>query len=151
MSYTLDFWYYHGDNRADEPEPVRTEAELDRVLTYLVDHAQPHPTQIAAQELPKFGLLEIPDRMFKLDVDNGFGALHYVGPDGDTDEFGYWVTQATEPAEDAPTLYVDRDNKTEFPRDAVIPLDQVRAALLEFQRTGSRPTCVRWQVTDATY
>ncbi|MDX8055908.1 Imm1 family immunity protein [Lentzea sp. BCCO 10_0798] len=153
MSYTLDIWYYHGENRADEPEAVRTASELDRVLAYLVDHAQPHPTQIAARELPRFGVLEIPDRMFKLDVDKGFAALHYVGPDpdGGTDQFGFWVTQAVEPTDDAPTLYVDKDNKTEFPRDSVILLEQVRDALLEFQRTGSRPTCVRWQVTDATY
>lgn len=153
MSYTLDIWYYHGENRADEPECVRTASELDRVLAYLVDHAQPHPTQIAARELPRFGVLEIPDRMFKLDVDKGFAALHYVGPDptGDTDQFGFWVTRAIEPADDAPTLYVDKDNKTQFPRDAVILLEQVRDALLEFQRTGSRPTCVQWQVADAIY
>lgn len=153
MSYTLDVWYYHGGNRADEPEAVRTTSELDRVLTYVVDHPQPHPTQIAARELPRFGVLEIPDRMFKLDVDRGFGALHYVGPDpaGEAGSFGYWVTLAGEPVQNPPTLYVDKDNKTEFPPDAVILLDQVRDALLEFQRTGSRPTCVQWQATDAVY
>lgn len=153
MSYTLEIWYYHGDNRADEPEAIRTAAELDQVLAYVVNNAQPHPTQIAARELPRFGVLEIPDRMFKLDAHQGFGALHYVGPDpaGEADRFGYWVTLASVLAEDAPTLYVDKDNKTEFPSDAVIPLKQVRDALLEFQRTGSRPTCVQWQVIDAVY
>ncbi|ANZ36654.1 hypothetical protein BBK82_11835 [Lentzea guizhouensis] len=150
MSYTLDIWYYHGDNRADEPVAVTSVAELDDVLSYVMNHPQPHPTQIAARELPRFGVLEIPDRMFKLDARQGFGALHYVGPapDSTADEVGYWVTRAVELAEGAPTLYVDKDNKSEFPPDAAIRVDQVRDALLEFQRTGSRPTCVEWQATE---
>ncbi|MEU7475313.1 Imm1 family immunity protein [Lentzea sp. NPDC042327] len=153
MSYTLEFWYYHGDNRADEPVAVATAAELDEVLTHVANHPQPHPAQIAARELPKFGVLEIPDRMFKLDARHGFGALHFVGPDPEstTDEIGYWVTRGAEPPAAVPTLYVDKDNKTEFPRNAAIRLDQVRDALLEFQRTGSRPTCVEWQVTEPVY
>ncbi|WP_053734973.1 Imm1 family immunity protein [Nocardia sp. NRRL S-836] len=153
MSYTLEIWYYHGDNRADEPVTVSTAAELDGVLAHVANHPQPHPAQIAARELPRFGVLEIPDRMFKLDAHQAFGALHYVGPDPDstTEDVGYWVTLGNEAADDAPTLYIDKDNKTSFPQNAAIRLEQVRDALLEFQRTGSRPTCVQWQTTAPAY
>ncbi|KOV87565.1 hypothetical protein ADL03_06610 [Nocardia sp. NRRL S-836] len=46
---------------------------------------------------------------------------------------------------DVPTLYVDAANDTEFPRNAIIPVELARAALLEFAQTGVRPESVQWQ------
>jgi len=155
VTYTLDVWYYRGD-RTGQPEIVATEDALDAVLAYLATHEQPHPAVIAARELPKIGPLARPDRLFKLDVDRhsaGTGALHYLGPDetvgDDAAEAGMWVTRTDTPIEqDGQPLFIDRANQTEFPRDAVLPMTRIRAALLEFTQTGKRPTCVDWQDID---
>ncbi|KOV83110.1 Imm1 family immunity protein [Nocardia sp. NRRL S-836] len=82
MSYTLDFYFYKGANRATEPVEVRTESDLKRTLAAILEEPQPHPTQIAARELPRFGPAKIPDRMFKLDLSPAgeYVALHYFGP-----------------------------------------------------------------------
>lgn len=44
-----------------------------------------------------------------------------------------------------PALYIDKANQTELPRNAIIPMDRARRALLEFAETGVRPESVRWQ------
>lgn len=68
----------------------------------------------------------------------------YRDPDGHTD----LVQSGREPDGEHDRI---NDHLVQFPPDAVIPLEQVRDALLEFQRTGSRPTCVQWQVIEAVY
>ncbi|WP_434450191.1 Imm1 family immunity protein [Lentzea sp. E54] len=171
MTYTLDVWYHHDTNRS-KPEPVRTESELEALLTYLLTHEQPHPAQIAGQGLPTIGRRNRPDRLFKLDVSHHapVGALLYMGPGPAVDmtekapdfvltdpaserttvvevKSGAWVTRAAEPIEDAPALYIDKATGAEFPRDATLPISLVLQALLEFQETGQRPTCVDWQQT----
>ncbi|SDM20055.1 Immunity protein Imm1 [Lentzea albidocapillata subsp. violacea] len=150
MSYTLDVWYYTDTHDADEPVSVRSESDLERVLRELVEHEQPHPTQVSAPELPTRGLAEVPDRMFKIGVAQGgeVGAMLYFGPTADGVE-GIWMTRADEPAGDVPTLYRDVDSRREFPADAALPLSLVGKALREFQSTGVRPDCVQWQEADA--
>jgi hypothetical protein len=60
-----------------------------------------------------------------------------------------WVTRVVDDVpQDVPTLYIDKANETEFPRDAIIPMPLLRLALLEFQVTGLRPESVRWQPVD---
>jgi len=46
------------------------------------------------------------------------------------------------------TLYIDRETRTAFPKEATLPLNLLRELLHEFMRTGKRPTCVDWQQTD---
>ncbi|KOV87928.1 Imm1 family immunity protein [Nocardia sp. NRRL S-836] len=166
MTYTLEVWYYDGDR--PKAEPVRTEPDLEAFLAYLLSHEQPHPAQIAGQGLPTVGRRNRPDRLFKLDVSprGQVGALLYTGPipaavvDADSSQAdagperqsdiakrGAWVTRTAEPIEDAPTLYIDKATQTAFPQDAALPIALVRQALLEFQETGQRPTCVDWQQT----
>lgn len=113
---------------------------------------QPHPTQIAAQELPTFGILDLPDRMFKLDLDpeSTIGALHYFGPD-EYDEPGRswsWASVSNEELPDfPPVLYIDKDNRTLFPPRSAISLPTITKALDECRQTGTRPTCIEWQST----
>lgn len=156
MSLTLEFWYYTETNLADEPVLVRSESELERVLADLaLQGAQPHPTQVIAQELPTFGPADLPDRMFKLDIAPGcgLGALHFVGPDPDSDtgEVGSWASRAEDKVANPPVLYIDKDNETLFPPDAAITFSLIEKALDEFRQTGLRPTCVRWQPTGGIY
>jgi hypothetical protein len=46
------------------------------------------------------------------------------------------------------TLYIDRETRTAFPKEATLPLNLLRELLHELMRTGKRPTCVDWQQTD---
>ncbi|WP_399341917.1 Imm1 family immunity protein [Umezawaea sp. Da 62-37] len=101
--------------------------------------------------------MNIPDRMFELDVSRrrDVGALLYRGPDenlpagGDPmANLGSWTTRADVLAEGCGLLFIDEAIRTEFPADAMVPLDIVRQALLEFRVTGTRPTCMTWQKSD---
>ncbi|MFD4642981.1 Imm1 family immunity protein [Lentzea sp. NPDC058436] len=153
MSLTLEFWYYAGMNRADEPVLARSESDLDRVLADLLQQGvQPHPTQIAAQELPTFGILDLPDRMFKMDLDpeSTIGALHYYGPDpnSETGESWSWASVSNEEITLwPPVLYIDKQNPTLFPPRSALTLETIKKALHEFHQTGTRPTCIQWQDT----
>ncbi|WP_394617499.1 Imm1 family immunity protein [Lentzea sp. JNUCC 0626] len=152
MSLTLEFWYYAGSNRADEPVVVKPEAALERVLADVLEQGpQPHPTQVASPDLPTFGILNFPDRMFKLDLDpeSAIGALHYVGPDeyDEPGRFWSWASVSNEEFTDTPVLYIDKQNRTLFPPKSAISLNTITMALEEFRQTGTRPTCIEWQST----
>lgn len=55
-----------------------------------------------------------------------------------------WVALNPEPLAHAPTIYYDQPTPVIFPRRAVLPLDRLRAVVLEWTDTGRRPTCVDW-------
>lgn len=55
-----------------------------------------------------------------------------------------WVALASEPMDDAPVVYFDQSAGTVFPPQTVMPLDQLRAVVLEWVTTGRRPSSVRW-------
>ncbi|MDR7303421.1 Imm1 family immunity protein [Haloactinomyces albus] len=56
-----------------------------------------------------------------------------------------WHTCNPRPRDGAPVLRFDAGSPLAFPRDAVLPLAEVRTALIEFTRTGLRPESVQWQ------
>jgi hypothetical protein len=153
VSFTLGFLYYAGNNRAGDPVLVKSESELERVLADILrQRVQPHPTQVVAMELPKWGTTNVPDRMFKMDLDpeTSIGALHYVGPDKDSEdrEFWSWASVSNEEFPDTPpVLYIDKQNRTLFPPASAISLDTIKKVLDEFRQTGNRPTCIKWQST----
>ncbi|MGZ3144981.1 Imm1 family immunity protein [Lentzea chajnantorensis] len=161
MSYTLDVWYYREDDRSGQgntPVTITSSAELEDVLTHVLNHPQPHPAQIVARERPVVGPHDEPDTLIKLAVAplEQVGALLFLGPeswvppvDGDTST-GVYATRAEAPVPGAPTLYVDTDTKTPFPTDAALPVPHLLAALEEFRQTGERPTCVEWQETQVS-
>lgn len=157
----LLIYHFSGDNRADEPVTVDSEAVLDDVLTDILANPQPHPTVVYTQNRPTVGPAELPDHQLKFDLDpqHHVAAVHLFGP---TD---FLPDKATSGAEDTAawialprqtdtwvpsgvTLYIDRDTRTAFPEEATLPLDLLRELLHEFMRTGKRPTCVDWQQTD---
>jgi Immunity protein Imm1 len=59
-----------------------------------------------------------------------------------------WVTRNAHPFPDPPVLAFSAQGGTAFPSDAVIGLDELRAAIEEFLITGSRPRCVAWQESE---
>ena len=153
MSYTLGFWYYPDNQRAGDPVLVKSASELEQVLAdILQQRVQPHPTQVVGMELPKWGTTNFPDRMFKMDLDpeSTLGALHYSGPDNDSEDREFWSWASVSNEEIVgfpPVLYIDKDNRTLFPPRSVISLATITKALDEFRQTGERPTCIEWQST----
>ncbi|SHG02339.1 Imm1 family immunity protein [Streptoalloteichus hindustanus] len=129
-------------------EAARTDDELARLFERLTEaKGIKHNPSLHIVERPRFGPAEVPDHGLKLDVDvaAGIGALAYFGPD-----FSAPSMSLSEPEiPHAPVLYRDRGIGEPFPANAVIPLEKVREAVLEFRRSGGRrPTCVEWQEAD---
>ncbi|GDY33642.1 Imm1 family immunity protein [Gandjariella thermophila] len=149
MSFTIDVYYYGHEGDPAVPAVARSFEDLDRIVGQIAAVEQANPPVLVAQERPKYGPRRKPDHQIKIDL-NGWaqvGAISYVGPAPDAPEgaIGSWVTRADREIEAAPTLYLDKATRTEFPRNAVLPLDLVRQALQEFRETGERPSCVGWQ------
>ncbi|MGW6936234.1 Imm1 family immunity protein [Lentzea sp. NPDC054927] len=155
MSFTLEFWYYAKAGRLQSGGPVlaKSEAEIERVLADILQQGvQPHPTQVSSPELPTFGILDFPDRMLKMDLDpeSTLGALHYSGPDNDSEDREFWSWASVSNEEIVgfpPLLFIDKQNGTLFPPRSVISLATITKALYEFRQTGERPTCIEWQST----
>lgn len=77
-------------------------------------------------------------------VDEQFGVLNYT-EEGEDGELHSWHTYNAVPLADAPVLRFDRGSALTFPRDALLPVEQLRAALDEFTRTAALPESVQWQ------
>lgn len=156
MSFTVNV-FYRGAAGRHSPAVARNWDELEIILADIEAHPQTQPPVFVAEERPKFGPLGDADHRLKIDIDavHRVGALHYVGPAPDVPQ-GFdvdaWISRAASPVDralsDALALYIDRDTRTEYPADAIVPLADVHRALREFQDTGERPTCIGWQTTD---
>ncbi|MEU4802999.1 Imm1 family immunity protein [Actinosynnema sp. NPDC023587] len=157
----LDVYYFSGGNRANEPVTVDDDIALDDVMTDILANPQPHPTVVYARDRPTIGPEELPDHQLKFDLDteHNIAAVHLfcprgflpAGMTGEADDTTAWIALPRQPATPlltGVTLYIDRDTRTEFPREAALPLSVLRSLLHEFMRTGKRPTCVDWQRTD---
>ncbi|GAB2754187.1 hypothetical protein GCM10027174_32010 [Salinifilum aidingensis] len=80
-----------------------------------------------------------------VDTDAEVGALNYTEEIEDG-ELASWQPQNPEPVAEAPRLRFDAGSALQFPRDAVLPFRELRAALDEFVRSGQQPEAVTWQV-----
>ncbi|GAA4868823.1 MULTISPECIES: Imm1 family immunity protein [Saccharopolyspora] len=72
------------------------------------------------------------------------GVLNFT-EESEDGELESWHTHSPEPLPEAPALAFDAGSTLKFPRDAVLPFRELRAALDEFTRSGARPEAVRWQ------
>jgi hypothetical protein len=158
----LNIWYYRADDRGDgdEPELVTSHEALDLILDYILDHPRPHPPVLTVRDRPRLMDGRYADHEVKIDADRhaGIGAILCSGPTDfapdatvSGESGGSWMSlggPTTRPPKGAPALYMDKATRTEFPDDAVVPLELWRTALHELLETGKRPTCVQWQETD---
>jgi hypothetical protein len=118
-----------------EPVAINTIGELDELL----DRIQ----ATALAEAPPLIALDRPDQQRSLVVGlrGGVGLLNFVDLN---DADGGAVSKAdNDGAETPPYFYCG--HWTEFPTDAELPVDDVRAAAREYLATGQRPTNVTWQ------
>jgi hypothetical protein len=118
-----------------DPVPVATTRELDELL----DRIQ----AAAPADAPPLVALDMPDRQRSLVIGlrGPVGLLNFVDLN---DADGGAVSKAdSDGAETPPYFYCG--HWTEFPTDAELPIDDVRAAAREYLSTGHRPTNVTWQ------
>jgi hypothetical protein len=59
-----------------------------------------------------------------------------------------WVTVNPRPMPDAPALAFASEGWQNFPADAVVDVDQLRALVTEHLATGRRPECVPWRPSE---
>jgi hypothetical protein len=87
---------------------------------------------------------------------NGYGALKWwtsnvpnEAPEDEVSQF-VWTSGVSSPPLFDPELISDSVSPSYYPREAAIPVKQVREALEEFCRTltGARPKCVSWQLLE---
>ena len=131
---------------------ARTDEEIDELVRVVVD--EPHPGWAS--------LLYVADRPCRTwdhedgpwyphlqlrvttDPDTGWGAVQWLGPDGD--RVTAWDSYNPAVPDDAPTLWADPSVPVEWRRSALVPLPLVRIAVREYLTSGGRrPSAVRWQ------
>ncbi|MDA3647620.1 hypothetical protein LZ318_34705 [Saccharopolyspora indica] len=78
------------------------------------------------------------------DPEEEVGVLNFT-EESEDGEMTSWHTLNPEPEPEAPALPFDAGSTLKFPRNAVLPFRELRAALDEFTRTGQRPEAVQWQ------
>ncbi|GAA4618180.1 Imm1 family immunity protein [Saccharopolyspora hordei] len=78
------------------------------------------------------------------DTENEVGVLNFT-EESEDGEMTSWHTLNPEPSPEAPALPFDAGSTLKFPRNAVLPFRDLRAALDEFTRSGQRPEAVQWQ------
>ncbi|MDA3627935.1 Imm1 family immunity protein [Saccharopolyspora oryzae] len=78
------------------------------------------------------------------DVEDEVGVLNFT-EESEDGEMTSWHTLNPAPSPEAPALPFDAGSTLKFPRNAVLPFRELRAALDEFTRTGQQPEAVQWQ------
>lgn len=79
----------------------------------------------------------------------GFGGALFADHTLSDGEDWCWVALAAEPMSHPPTVYYDQDGDVAFPPRTVMPMEQLRAVVLEWVETGERPGSVEWMPINA--
>ena len=100
-------------------------------VVYAQDITAPHP--------PGW----VPETVLVATVNGDCAALYYRGSDRRA-----WITHNPQPTADPPRLLFDPEASADFPAEAAVSVDKIRAAVREYLETGARPTCVPWREPD---
>lgn len=122
-----------------EPAALRTPAEIDAFIAELLA-AGTEPIAAAVYAINEATDTD-PDHELVVGLRPGsdLGAMRYAGDDGD------WFSLGNQTRPDG-VEYAYFGTGTEFPANAEVPVDVVRAALGEMLSSGgARPGCVEWQ------
>ncbi|MGH3625350.1 MAG: Imm1 family immunity protein [Sciscionella sp.] len=87
---------------------------------------------------------KIADAWLRVGVYQSHGGVFFCDQSGRAGQDWAWAALAPEPRQDTPTVYFDQDAETTFPPQAVMPLNQLRAVVLEWLETGEQPRSVQW-------
>lgn len=90
-----------------------------------------------------------PARWMRVGFRDGFGGALFADDTVPEGEDWCWVALAAEPMSHRPTVYYDQDGDVAFPPRTVMPMEQLRAVVLEWVETGERPGSVEWMPINA--
>ncbi|MCK2243714.1 MULTISPECIES: Imm1 family immunity protein [unclassified Crossiella] len=133
-----------------EPFLIRTAADVDhffdRAITLIRDRGR-GPQLAQLSYMTGVGEDEFPAEEFYVgfDVERNLCALSYLGPQPHGKWFSFQTCDA--PTDRAGTFqYAYWGTPSEFPADSGVPVENAKAAVVEFLTTGgARPTAVQWQ------
>lgn len=139
----LAFWYAHdqgGEHLATTPEEI--DAALDRVDNLAQDYGTVATVVRRGDEGP----------VLYVGLHGEVGALYYTHTNQGDHSRGNTVDTST-PTESsvshrdagAQLIYDWQQNEFLFPPNAEVPVADVRAAVHEFARSGTRPAGIQWQ------
>jgi hypothetical protein len=135
MGYVLEATYRHGTGVSLLRSPEDIARFVDELLAAGWEYTA--ATVYAVDEANDGD----PDHELTVGADSeiGLGAVRYTG------ESGTWYSQGDRVNPNGVTFYYF-GNDHQFPADAEVPLDTVRAAMWELlTRQGQRPDCLTWQ------
>lgn len=143
MTYTIEAYYRHDHNR--NPVIITSDDHVDQLVDALLAGTFDHTmAALYVRERPKTDN-GLPDHNFRIgvDPDRKLGGMKFAGSvEGTT---GVWYA-AGQPAQHDEVFYEYVGHPEDFPLDSELSLDQVRAAIKEFLRSGGeRPASIEWQ------
>jgi hypothetical protein len=127
----------HGDN----PVLLRTVRDIDVLIAELLDQSFDYSVAAIYSTGRPSNPEGLPDHELLLAVDrfDRVGALRHSQADT--------ATAMGVPSTHDEVVYYYMGNLLEFPAGSDLPLETIREAVVEFLRTGSRPTMVDWVTT----
>jgi hypothetical protein len=87
---------------------------------------------------------EWPKAWMRIGYHNGYGAAFFHDDSTPPDEDWAWIAVSPDPVDDPPTIFYDTPTPVIFPPAAVMTLASLREVILQWCRTGERPTNVDW-------
>lgn len=139
MTVSAEAYFTHEHD--DDPVRLSTPGDVDRLVDELL--AGSWENSVAALYVDgRLNAAGVPDHELLVAVDyknKSVGALRYMGDEG------VHFTKGNTDGDDAvPYYYMGSDR--EFPRNSLLPLDQIRTAVKEFLAGGGdRPMGVEWR------
>ena len=139
MTFTVRAFYKPGE----PPVIVRSAEEMDGLVDALL--LEPFDNSIAALYVQERPLNEagLPDHELRVGVNakEGTGGLRYIGGDADATSYSKGVESVNDEV-----YYCYMGNDSDFPRDSVISIEDVKRAARDFlERGGLRPHINEWQ------
>lgn len=80
---------------------------------------------------------------------DGFGAAFFRDESTPVGEDWAWIADSPDPVADPPTIFYDLPIPVIFPPAAVMPVARLREVIMEWCRTGLRPTSVAWETVNS--
>jgi hypothetical protein len=138
MAHTAKAYFKHG--HGDSPVILSSPEDVDRLIDAL--SAETWENSVAAIYIDdRLNEAGVPDHELLVAVDYNTkttGSLRYMGGDG------VYFSQGNDQTGD-PILFYYMGSDREFPREAAIPITDIRAAVKDFvDGGGSRPTVIGW-------
>lgn len=127
---------------------ARTPGDVEQLIDRVVSTETDRPTLVYVWDRPCTSFRDpagpaFPDTEMRVVIDDqGWGALSYRC---NTDDGELLDSYNPETTVGAAELVLDPEGEKYLPASAALPRERIRAALVEFTSTGTRPDTIDWQ------